>query len=539
MKLEITLAQREMSGGGVRRVSLMREVSFRPHSPPGWHSYALVPGQEAKIEEEETIQKLRDGFVPRALARLFLLDTERSQNLKLGQEEMVEGVSRILGLWSYGELESSLRHVLYRNIPREYHATTAAEATAWLAELSGSVVRAEGQLQAKAKEAEALEAELAERKSELEQVEEELKQLGGAAPEEVKAARKEREELAAKIAELQGKLGDAWEVAIPVGLLGKFGQEFYRDLLEEEKRRDWESSKAGVEPKLPQLQEAVFDGAEPQFALWPETKAYYSGRLAQAFESLLLSPPAGITPGKPYLAKSKEESQQIRGLLVSGHAEWKTLPGLCAELKRVRQELRQSDERLEALQSNREALKRSNELHARRGEAGARIEQLQGRLKELAGERERLDEGAGRAQSARKRSSGSRWSRPRRARAWRRWRAATGKWPGRSRASRRFGAPRRGLAGHGRAVGRDHRAGAGVYAGWSLMRAGTVSWCGGTAGAWPGRRPTRRRASGRCGCWPSMKRCASWRTWCRRCWWIRRWRGWMRRCARACCSGSI
>ena len=68
----------------------------------------------------------------------------------------------------------------------------------------------------------------------------------------------------------------------------------------------------------------------------------------------MLSPPAGITPGKPYLAKSKEESQRIRGLLDRGHAEWKTLPGLCAELKRVRQELRQCDERLEALQSNRE-----------------------------------------------------------------------------------------------------------------------------------------------------------------------------------------
>ena len=143
-------------------------------------------------------------------------------------------------------MERSLRHVIQRNISREYHATTAAEATAWLAELSGSVVRAEGQLQAKAKEAEALEAELAERKGELEQVEEELKQLGAAAPEEVKAARQQREELAAKMAELEGKLSDAWELAIPVGLLGKFGQELYRDLLEEEKRREWESSKAGA-----------------------------------------------------------------------------------------------------------------------------------------------------------------------------------------------------------------------------------------------------------------------------------------------------
>ena len=134
MRFEITLARRETGGGVVRRLTLARAVKIRPQSGPGWNSTASEPGR-ATEKEEEGIQRLRDSFVPRHLGQFFLLNAERSQSLELGQEAAVEGVSRVLGLWGFGELEKQLRQVTHRSIPKEYRCTSAAEATAWLAQL--------------------------------------------------------------------------------------------------------------------------------------------------------------------------------------------------------------------------------------------------------------------------------------------------------------------------------------------------------------------------------------------------------------------
>src|SRR5205085_688050 len=129
--------------------------------------------------------KLRDALLPRHLARFFFFDAERGLNFNFGQQEIVEGVTRILGLWSYAELEAALRHLIYRKIPRSFNASAAHEAARKLAELSGRIVTAEGQLAASRDESNRVNVELNETKAELAQIEQRLSTLGVIAPAEL------------------------------------------------------------------------------------------------------------------------------------------------------------------------------------------------------------------------------------------------------------------------------------------------------------------------------------------------------------------
>jgi DNA sulfur modification protein DndD len=97
---------------GSRKIDLLREVRFRPNSSPVWEHYATRSDTAGRIEDEQVIHKLRDAFLPRHLARFFFFDAERSQSINLGQQDIVEGVSRILGLWTYSELENDLRQLI-------------------------------------------------------------------------------------------------------------------------------------------------------------------------------------------------------------------------------------------------------------------------------------------------------------------------------------------------------------------------------------------------------------------------------------------
>jgi DNA sulfur modification protein DndD len=71
---------------GSRKVTLHRDIRFRPNSSPVWEHYAVrsdAPG--TIIDDLQVIQKLRDAFLPRHLARFFFFDAERSQSINLGQ----------------------------------------------------------------------------------------------------------------------------------------------------------------------------------------------------------------------------------------------------------------------------------------------------------------------------------------------------------------------------------------------------------------------------------------------------------------------
>ena len=105
---------------GSRKVELHREIRFRPNSSPVWEHSAVRSDTPGRIDDEQVIQKLRDAFLPRHLARFFFFDAERSQSINLGQQDIVEGVSRILGLWTYSELETDLRQLINTKIPRVF-----------------------------------------------------------------------------------------------------------------------------------------------------------------------------------------------------------------------------------------------------------------------------------------------------------------------------------------------------------------------------------------------------------------------------------
>lgn len=174
--LQVTISQRDEKGS--RKAMFVREIRHRPNSGPVWHSYAERFDGSARIEDEKHLEALRDALLPRHLARFFFFDAERGQNFSLGQQEIVEGISRILGLWSYGELETDLRGLIQQKIPRAFNSTEGHEAARKLAEITGQIVTAEKQLINYRDELSSVELELRESKEELADAEERLKSFG-------------------------------------------------------------------------------------------------------------------------------------------------------------------------------------------------------------------------------------------------------------------------------------------------------------------------------------------------------------------------
>jgi len=174
--LQVTISQRDDKGS--RKAMFVREIRHRPNSGPVWHSYAERFDGSARIEDDKHIEALRDALLPRHLARFFFFDAERGQNFSLGQQDIVEGISRILGLWSYGELETDLRQLIQSKIPRAFNSSEGHEAARKLAEITGQIVTADQQLINCRAELSSVDLELREGKDELADVEERLKSLG-------------------------------------------------------------------------------------------------------------------------------------------------------------------------------------------------------------------------------------------------------------------------------------------------------------------------------------------------------------------------
>ena len=122
------------------------------------------------------------------MARFFFFDAERGQNFNLGQQEIVEGISRILGLWSYDKLETDLRNLIQNKIQRVFNASGEYEAAQKLADISGQIVTTEKKLIALKDELKSAELELSENQTELDEVEEQLKSIGAVDPQELNRA---------------------------------------------------------------------------------------------------------------------------------------------------------------------------------------------------------------------------------------------------------------------------------------------------------------------------------------------------------------
>ncbi|OGP20350.1 MAG: hypothetical protein A2X90_05235 [Deltaproteobacteria bacterium GWA2_65_63] len=390
VRLKVAVSLRDDKNGGSRRVELVREIRHRQNSSPIWHSSAQRSDTPGLIEDEQVIQKLRDVFLPRHLARFFFFDAERSQSINLGQQDIVEGVSRILGLWTYGELENDLRQLIQQKIPRVFNSTSGSDPATKLADLSADVLRVEGHLKARRKEQESLGRDLHEVETELLEVEDDLTTLGAVDPEELQRAQERRNELTKIKADLEAKLTGAWELAIPVSLLGKYRKELHDCLFSEERRREWEGAKSTVEPKIPQVKEDVFGSAPSEFALQPAVEAFYIKRLEDALHRLFHPPPDGM-PNRVFVADRNDTSAQIRARLGTADGSLRDLAEMCISIERMDAELRELDQKLKQMQQNTAAFKRGTELHQKRGELIANREQITKRLAEISAEVSRLD----------------------------------------------------------------------------------------------------------------------------------------------------
>lgn len=391
-RFSISISQRDAKGAGARKLTLNREIRHRPNSPPVWSSFAKKSGSSEQVDDEQVIQKLRDAFLPRHLARFFFFDAERSQSVHLGQQDIVEGISRILGLWTYGELETDLRQLVQSKIPKVFNSSSAADAAARLADISGKIVTAEGTLKARKKELTRLEGEERETEAELAEIVDELKTIGAVDPEELVRSQVRRSEIAQSKGELETQLQSSWELAMPVALLGSYRRVLHDYLEREEKRRDWENSKATVEPKIPQVKNDVFESAPEEFKLKADLHAFYSGRLEKALLRLFNPPPDGMSDSV-FATDRNDTSAQIRAKLSTGTSGLKSLADACVNLERLESEGRELEQKFKLLTQNTGALARGNELHARRGEKAAHLKQLANRKSELEAEIIQLETG--------------------------------------------------------------------------------------------------------------------------------------------------
>lgn len=172
MKLSVRISQRDDNGGGYRSIILKREIRFRPNAPVSWRSVAEKSDTGTIIDDGDQIQSLRDGFMPRHLARFFFFDAEKSQSVNLGESEIVEGVSRILGLFSYEGLENDLRSLeqnKFRPSSSDVH-----EINNKIADVSGQISKSQNLLISRKQELEAIEVDLRDTEDELHSVEDEL-----------------------------------------------------------------------------------------------------------------------------------------------------------------------------------------------------------------------------------------------------------------------------------------------------------------------------------------------------------------------------
>ncbi len=386
--LQVTISQRDEKGS--RKAMFTREIRHRPNSGPAWRSYAERLDGSGRIEDEKHLEALRDAFLPRHLARFFFFDAERGQNFSLGQQDIVEGISRILGLWSYGELETDLRQLIQNKIPRVFNSTEGHEASRRLAELTGQIVTAEKQLLNCREELASNELELRESQNELADVEERLKSLGAVDPEQLQRAQDDRAKLAETKTRLETELTAAWETAMPLALLGKYRKEFHDYLEREEKRRDWESSKAAVEPKIPQVKSDVFDDAPTEYRLEDDAFAFYTGRLDSALHRLFHPPPEGMAESV-FATDRNDRSAQIRARLAAGTNSLRGVAELCAQAESVDANLRKLDTQLKQLKQDAAAMELGMKLHHDRGRLITQCDSLEGRKNEVALQIQDLD----------------------------------------------------------------------------------------------------------------------------------------------------
>lgn len=387
--LTLQLSQRDDTGSIGRTLTLVRQIRWRPSSPPKFDSKAKLSGESQWIEDEDKVQKLRDAFLPRHLTRFFFFDAERSQSIQLSEREITEGISRVLGLYAYSELEEDLRQLTASKIPKVYG--TGSEAERRLNDITADILRYESNLKTLALDESDQNQELRDIFSELDEVEDRLKTIGAVDPEELAKTTKKREDIKSIKDKLEANLGSAWESTLPVSLLGGFRAEMHDYLVQEESRREFENRKASVEPKIPQVKRAVFENVPSNLALDDLHRMFYERQIDKALQSLFNPPPEGMSENIFVVPERNELSIQIRSRLRTQSAAIQGLADLCLDLERKTSELRELDQALKTLTSDSAAIALGNELREKRGSLLKHKEQIEAKLESILAERVQID----------------------------------------------------------------------------------------------------------------------------------------------------
>ena len=387
-RLAVTISQVDPGGSGTRKLKLVRELRFRSGGVINFKSIAQLSDQKGEIEDDDKITKLRDAFLPRHLARFFFFDAERGQSIQLNQQDIVEGISRVLGLWTYGELEEDLRGLVTQKIPKVFGAGSEAEKK--LNALTADIQRGEQDLKALHTEKEELDTRITDLEAGIRQIDDDLKNIGAIDPVELERLEKRREELTKESGELQALLKKAWETALPIALLGSFRVELCDYLVMEEERRGWEGRKKDVEPRIPMVQTQTFDESPPEHTLTASTRKFYLERLEAALRKLWDPPPDNLSE-KVFVADRNDLSAQIRGKLSASTSEITTLADTVARHDRGQSELRQLTQRLLQLRGDSEAQERGNQLRERRGKLTSELDMAQRRLRDVTAESQQLE----------------------------------------------------------------------------------------------------------------------------------------------------
>jgi len=377
-RLSVTLTQSDETGTGTRKLTLTREIKHRPNSGPVFNSSALLSGDGSETTDPKKIEKLRDAFLPRHLARFFFFDAERSQSVQLTERDITEGVSRILGLYAYTELEEDLRSLVSNKIPKIYGQGSEAERK--LAEQNAEVQRNEGTLKALKTDQEELTQDLKDSIAQLLEIEEELKAIGATDPKHLADLQEKRSDAKGKETQLEAALADSWEFSLPASLLGKYRSELVSYLESEEARRNWEGRKESVEPRIPQVQEDVFSKTSTEYQLNDELLEYYKNRLSTALRRLFDPPPTGMSE-RVFVTDRNDLSAQIRYRLSVSLAGVKKLQDGFVELETIRADLRDLNQKINQLQQGQAAIQRGNELREKRSALVANQENLQEKIR--------------------------------------------------------------------------------------------------------------------------------------------------------------
>jgi len=391
VKLNVCISMRNEKNAGSRKVSITREIRYRPNSSPSWKSYAERSDTPGIIDDDQVLQNIRDAFLPRHLARFFFFDAERSQSINLGQQDIVEGITRILGLWTYGELETDLRSLIQNKIPRVFSTIGGDDPVTKLIDLNADVNRIEGYLNVRRNELDARKQEFQEIETLLIEVEDDLRILGVVDPEEIQRTQERRDAIKKTKDDLERILASAWEFDLPVSLLGSYRSGLHDYLITEDRRREWEGAKSTVEPKIPQVKQDVFnESVPPEFILSPEIESYYLKRLEDALNRLFNPPPEGM-PDRVFVTDRNDISAQVQSQLSIAAGSLKQLATMCIDIEHMNAELREIDSRLKQIQLDSAAYKRGTALHEQRGKYLAQHEQLIKRISEIESEIRRLE----------------------------------------------------------------------------------------------------------------------------------------------------